>query len=264
MELETLIGLNNTNVIADFIDTIINLPEDSITGTNAEMLIGMINGAFTPVVRREAIDTTIKYFQDNQYTRVDAVEYANSIHESLAEYLKTLQLSVQKLSLVTKIFDLLLSFYDDAITEYYKTDITLKMMLEEGARVPTYAHETDAAADLYAANTVVVPAHSRSTMIRTGVHIQLPEGWMAIILPRSSMGMKTGLRLSNSAGVIDQGYLGQLGVIYDNIGDTDYIINAGDRIAQLLVMPCYQFKAEVVDTLESTDRGEGGFGSSGR
>lgn len=264
MDLETLVGLDSTNTIADFINTITNLPEESVTDTNSEMLIGMINGAFTPAVRHEAINTTIEYFQTNNYTKVDAVEYSNSIRSSLAEYLKTLQLSEQKLSLVTKVFDLLLSFYDDAITEYYKADITLKMTLEDGARVPTYAHETDAAADLYAADTVVVPAHSRSTMIRTGVHIQLPEGWMALILPRSSMGVKTGLRLSNSAGVIDTQYRGSLGVIYDNIDNTDYTINAGDRIAQLLVMPCYQFKAEIVDALDDTERGEGGFGSSGR
>ena len=89
------------------------------------------------------------------------------------------------------------------------------------------------------------------------------EGWLAMILPRSSMGVKTPLRLSNSVGLIDSGYRGELGVIYDNTSDNDYQISAGDRIAQLLVMPSYRFKAQVVDVLVDSDRGEGGFGSSG-
>ena len=111
---------------------------------------------------------------------------------------------------------------------------------------------TDAAADLYAADTVTLAPHSTSNMIRTGVHIALPEGWMAMIFPRSSIGAKTGLRLSNSCGIIDSEYRGPLGVLYDNISDSEYTINAGDRIAQLLVMPNYHFRAKVVDTLDET------------
>ena len=111
--------------------------------------------------------------------------------------------------------------------------------------------------------TVIVQGNTAGNKIRTGVKIQLPEGWLALIIPRSSIGAKTPLRLSNSVGLIDSGYRGELGVLYDNISDSPYAINAGDRIAQLLVMPSYRFKPEVVETLEDSDRGEGGFGSSG-
>ena len=69
--------------------------------------------------------------------------------------------------------------------------------------MPTYAHESDAAADLYAADEITIPANSISNLVRTGVHIALPENWTAIVVPRSSIGMKTGLRLSNSQGIID-------------------------------------------------------------
>ena len=134
---------------------------------------------------------------------------------------------------------------------------------EHGAKVPTYAHDTDAAADIYAMDDVILEPHTYGNKLRTGVKIQLPEGWQALILPRSSIGAKTPLRLSNSVGLIDSGYRGELGVLYDNTSDEPYTINQGDRIAQLLVMPSYRFKAEVVDTLEDSDRGEGGFGSSG-
>jgi len=106
--------------------------------------------------------------------------------------------------------------------------------------------------------------HSLSNMVHTGLRIALPEGWAAYILPRSSIGMKTGLRLSNSVGVIDSEYRGEIGVMYDNHSDSEYIIHKGDRIAQMIVMPIHQFRPEVVDTLDNTSRGEDGFGSTGK
>ena len=136
-------------------------------------------------------------------------------------------------------------------------------MLEEGAQVPTYAHDDDAAADMYAFEDITIQPHTHGTPVGTGVHIQLPEGWVAFVLPRSSMGAKTPLRLSNSVGVIDSGYRGEVRAIYDNISDDPYEIHKGDRIAQMLVMPSYRFKANVVDSLTDSDRGEGGFGSTG-
>ena len=76
--------------------------------------------------------------------------------------------------------------------------------------------------------------------------------------------MKTGLRLSNSIGIIDADYRGEIGVIYDNISDSDYTIKAGDRIAQMWVERVERFKPVIVDTLPTTERGDGGFGSTGK
>ena len=164
--------------------------------------------------------------------------------------------------IVEKIFNI----FDEAAAKYHSYSIELPMTVdtEAGAQVPSYAHETDAAADLYAMETTVIQGNTLGNKIRTGVKIQLPEGWLAFILPRSSIGAKTPLRLSNSVGLIDSGYRGELGILYDNISDTPYTINAGDRIAQLLVMPSYRFQAKVVDILADSDRGEGGFGASGK
>ena len=158
------------------------------------------------------------------------------------------------------------NIFDEAVDKYHSYAIELPMTVDKaiGAKEPTYAHDTDAAADLYAPADQIVPAHSYGNMIKTGVKIQLPEGWLAMILPRSSMGTKTPLRLSNSVGLIDSGYRGELGILYDNTSNEDYQITAGDRIAQLLVMPSYRFKAKVVDILADSDRGEGGFGASGK
>jgi len=183
---------------------------------------------------------------------------------SMISFIDELHPSEKKRVILNGIFSIFYNLFDSVLERYHKFDIELPIQLEEGAQVPTYAHENDAAADLYAADTVVVPAHSLRNMIRTGVHIQLPENWVAFIFPRSSIGSKTPLRLSNSAGIIDCQYRGPLGVLYDNLSDSDYTINAGDRIAQLMVMPNYHFKAKIVDKLEKSERGENGFGSSGK
>ena len=115
----------------------------------------------------------------------------------------------------------------------------------------------------YAAEDMVLPPHSLANTVHTQLYIELPEGWTALILPRSSIGKKTGLRLSNSVGVIDSTYRGEIGVMYDNISDSEYTIHAGDRIAQMLVIPTYSFATNVVAALNETERGEGGFGSTG-
>lgn len=160
---------------------------------------------------------------------------------------------------VGKMFDM----FDQVSEKYHFYSIELPIMLEEDAQVPTYAHDSDAAADMYALEDITIQPHKHGIPVKTGVHIQLPEGWVAFVLPRSSMGAKTPLRLSNSVGVIDSGYRGEVRAIYDNISDDPYEIHKGDRIAQMLVMPSYRFKANVVDSLEDSDRGEGGFGSTG-
>ena len=150
------------------------------------------------------------------------------------------------------------------VEKYHSYSIELPIKLEDGAQVPTYAHDTDAAADIYALDDTLIQANTFSNKLRTGVSIQLPEGWLALILPRSSIGAKTPLRLSNSVGLIDSGYRGELGVLYDNTSDNDVKIKKGDRIAQLLVMPSYRFKAQKVDILGASDRGIQGFGSTGK
>lgn len=254
---------DDLSTLTNLIETIMELPEDGLTELTIESLQGMITGALPPRIFNESVINTIKNFEDEGLTRVKAQTVVNSTKQALTQYLDELNPSEKKRALLDTVFNIIYDVFDQAIEKYHNYHINLPIMLEQGAKVPTYAYDTDAAADLYAADTVTLPAHSTSNMIRTGVHIGLPEGWMAIILPRSSIGAKTGLRLSNSAGVIDSSYRGQLGVLYDNISDSEYTIHAGDRIAQLLVMPSYRFKATVVEALDETDRGEGGFGSTG-
>lgn len=265
MNLADLVADNESlRPLMDITDQIMSLSEESLTPTMIESLRGAINGAFTEEIKNNSVQMMINEFKERGLSRAQARDNVNDFKAAVKDYIEVLQPSEKKKQVFDSIFDLFYELFDSVLEHYLSYDIVLPITLEEGAQVPTYAHETDAAADLYAADTITIPAHSLSTMVRTGVHIALPEGWMAIIEPRSSIGAKTPLRLSNAQGIIDSGYRGQLGVLYDNLSNSDYTINAGDRIAQLMIRPTYKFKADVVPFLSETDRGEGGFGSSGK
>jgi len=248
----------------DLVEQIMSLPDSSITEQTIDMMIGMVNGALTPSIREDAMSNIIKDFEERRLTRAEARFEIDEFKETFAQLVKELAPSENKKILLEKTYEIFFDIFERAFERYHKEGIVLPIQLEEGAKVPTYAHEDDAAADIYANETVVVKAHSLGNFIHTGVKIGLPEGWRATILPRSSTGAKTPLRLSNSQGLIDTSYRGEIMLLFDNISDSDYVVNKGDRLAQLEVKPVYRFKPQIVESLDTTDRGEGGFGSSGK
>ena len=132
--------------------------------------------------------------------------------------------------------------------------------------LPAFATDGAAAMDLCACidAPVVIPAGKR-TVIPSGIAIALPSpDYVALLFSRSGMGIKSGIRLSNSVGVIDSDYRGEIGVGLHNTSDADYTVNPGDRIAQMILLPCQSLIFEEVDELSETERGEGGFGSTGK
>ena len=130
----------------------------------------------------------------------------------------------------------------------------------DGARMPVKAHDTDAGYDLFARDTKVVPARG-SEVFDTGVHIELPPGTVGFLKSKSGLNIKHGI---TSEGVIDEGYTGSIAVkLYNNSG-YDYKVNEGDKISQLVVLPVFRHEIEVVDSFSDTERGNNGFGSSGR
>lgn len=247
------------------IQEIIDMDENLFEEEEAvNTMLNLIQQQFSPIAVEAAVNQTIAGFEAQGSTKTEV----NDAVAALTDYLthrvyddKTF--SDNKKKVVDAIINPLFEMFNLAAEKYHSYAIELPIQLEEGAQVPTYAHDSDAAADMYAMEDAEIPAHSNGTPVKTGVHIQLPEGWVAFILPRSSIGAKTPLRLSNSAGVIDSGYRGEVRALYDNISNESYQIHKGDRIAQMLVMPSYRFKAIVVDSLEDSDRGEAGFGSTG-
>lgn len=134
--------------------------------------------------------------------------------------------------------------------------------VEDNAKLPTYAHPSDAGADIYALEETVINPNETKT-VRTGIKVAIPKGYEITIRPRSGLSLKTGLRVANSPATIDSGYRGEVMVIIWNSGANPYTINAGDKIAQMLISPVPMIVWEEGEVNENTERGTGGFGSSG-
>lgn len=136
----------------------------------------------------------------------------------------------------------------------------MKIKLDRGAFIPVRAHGTDAGADLRSPIDTVVPAMG-SRVIDTGVHIQLPRGYVGMLKSKSGMNVKHDI---TSEGVIDEGYTGAIKVKLYNHSEKDYVIERGDKITQLVILPCEYVKFDLVDYLEDSERGGEGFGSTGK
>lgn len=130
--------------------------------------------------------------------------------------------------------------------------------------LPAYMSEGAAGMDLYANVKEEVTVEKGSIkMIPTGVRIALPEGFEAQIRPRSGLALKNGISLVNSPGTIDSDYRGEIGVIVINLGENDFVVKRGDRIAQMVINRYEKVEWTECADLDETERGEGGFGHSG-
>ena len=135
--------------------------------------------------------------------------------------------------------------------------------LDDGATAPTRAHDTDAGLDLYALHPADIPPGGRE-LIGTGVHVSIPPGYVGMICPRSGLAHKHGLTVLNAPGIIDAGYTGEIKVNLHNTEDRAVVLPSGARIAQLVITPIPDAHLVQVDTLEATERGENGHGSTGQ
>lgn len=137
----------------------------------------------------------------------------------------------------------------------------LECVLEQGAKMPSKAHASDAGFDLYALKGQCIPAKG-GALFETGVHINIPEGYAGLLVSKSGLNVKN----ITSTGLIDAGYTGPIKVKMYNHGDTDYVVETGDKISQLVIFPIANASLVTVDefTESQTERGDKGFGSSGR
>ena len=136
----------------------------------------------------------------------------------------------------------------------------MKIMLSEGAKMPTRSHPWDGGLDLYAMEDGYIRCNQSRTF-NTGTHIQIPEGCVGLIKSRSGLMVNHGI---TTDGTIDAHYTGPIKVCLFNHGGSKYEVKAGDKIAQLVILPCLLPELELVDSLDETDRGDNGFGSTGR
>ena len=136
--------------------------------------------------------------------------------------------------------------------------------LEHGTGLPMPAYATSGAAgmDICAAESLTLRAGKRHA-VATGFAFAIPDGYEVQVRPRSGLALKHGITCLNTPGTIDSDYRGEVKVILANLGDEDFVINTGDRIAQIVVAPVTQGVLVEVDALDDTERGAGGFGSTG-
>ncbi|MCQ2379462.1 MAG: dUTP diphosphatase [Victivallaceae bacterium] len=143
--------------------------------------------------------------------------------------------------------------------------VSIRIMMAEGCEdlFPSKAHPSDAAYDIKASVDITVPV-GISTLVPTGMKMEIPFGYEAQVRPRSGLALKHGVTLTNSPGTIDAGYRGEVGLIVINHGQEPFEIRRGDRVAQMVIAKLAECELVAANELGDSDRGYGGFGSSGR
>ena len=141
--------------------------------------------------------------------------------------------------------------------------MTLKFKrIHPDATLPAYAHESDAGMDVRSVEDVTIAPGGRA-LVHTGLVMLLPPMYEAQVRPRSGLALKSGVTVLNTPGTIDSGYRGEVGVILANFGENAFAVKKGDKIAQIVVAPVVRAEIAETDMVDDTDRGEGGFGSTG-
>lgn len=217
----------------------------------------------------EARRVQIEEFKAAGMGQAEAEAQIEQIKGALFELIENLKDSVEnvdKKEFLDNLYKSICVYLDETVVEYNTAAPTIQIELcHKNAKLPTYAHAGDQGADIYAVEDVVIPPHSYGTMVHTGLKVNIPEGWAIAIRPRSGMSKKTPLRISNCVPTIDTGFRGEICILFDNFSDEPISIKAGDRIAQMILERNYRGVFTQVDSVEdNTDRGEGGFGSSGK
>lgn len=137
--------------------------------------------------------------------------------------------------------------------------------LSDAARLPSRAHDGDAGLDLYAAEPATIPAAGGRAAVGIGLAVEIPPGHAGLVLPRSGTARRHGITLTNAPGLIDAGYRGELRVLLLNTDPTEaFEVAVGDRVAQLVIVDVPTVEPIEADQLADSERGRGGFGSSGR
>ena len=145
---------------------------------------------------------------------------------------------------------------------FYRTNVKVGVKLDEDAIMPSYVSEYDSGADIFCKHDVYIPAGAKGYIIKTGVRIDIPNGFEIQVRPKSGVSTRSNLRVI--FGTVDSGYKGEIGIMVDNIGNEAIEIPRGKAIAQLVLMPVPMMMFEERNELSTSERGENGFGSTGR
>lgn len=241
------------------------LPDETFTEESSQAMMEMLS--FDKYeIREQMVKDFITGFTNDEIPRDRAHELVDAFREEVKKYVEEFGLvNPLKRKVIEHVYDDLANLMDDAAALYaVHADKAISVKLDDNAVLPVYAHDIDAGADLAANKEVILPPHSLGNAVGTGIYMDIPDGWQMEIRPRSGLSAKTGLRISNAPGTIDAGYKGEIKVLLDNFSDEPYCVHQGDRIAQMVFSPVYRFSCNVVDDIGTSERGTGGFGSTGK
>jgi dUTP pyrophosphatase len=254
--------------LKELVQNIVDFPDEQLNEYNISLMENAVGTCFDHKQRELMAQEMKMTFISSGYSREDIEAIRDEVRNQINQTIEDLALTNEyKKKIVSELLENIYNIYNDATLLYtgYATAIKFQK-IHPNAKLPTFAHKEDACADIYAPEDVTIKAGARGHKVDIGLRAAIPEGWELQIRPRSGMSMKTPLRISNSLGTIDSSFLGGLAVLFDNLGGKDYTIHAGDRIAQFALKPVYTFLAEEVENVDDykqSDRGNGGFGSSG-
>lgn len=258
---------DDSQIVLELIDALDSIEDENFTEEAAKLLTDVTLKRFDEEMSPEEIKRAYRGALAKGMTKEDVIASRNDVKNKIDEIVKEAGFTnVYKTQVLNDILGALVSVYDKVLACFgnYVATVFFEKTIDT-AKLPTYAHEEDACCDVYCPEEVVIPAGARGFKVNTGLKAAIPADYELLVRPRSGISMKTPLRISNTPGTIDENYLGSICVLFDNISNEDYTINANDRIAQFALKPVYRFKSEFVDSVESiktSTRGEGGFGSS--
>ena len=250
--------------ILELIGGIIELPDEAIDQNQVEVILGMIRGGITPKLREESVVAILDEMKTKPYS--ESKEMIEVMGEAADELIEELEVTNEdKQNLIRGIFGIFAEIAQEAFErlEGYDTVVHFQLV-HPNAKIPTYAHDTDAGADVYAPDDVVIAPHARGQKVDTGFKMAMAPGWYMAVCPRSGLSYKTTMRIANTPGTIDCDYRDNVGILIDNLSDETIVINAGDRIAQFVLHPVHRFKGVVTDDVNQIGENRGGgFGSTG-
>lgn len=144
--------------------------------------------------------------------------------------------------------------------------MTVKIVNKSDNNLPAYETASSAGMDLraYLPEGPITLKPMQRMLIPTGLFMEIPEGYEGQVRPRSGLAIKSGITVLNTPGTIDADYRGEVKIILINLSDSDFVINSGDRVAQIIFAKCEQMEVVNVETLSDTERGAGGFGHTGK
>lgn len=266
MELRNMLPQTDaaTEKILELIEGIIELPDEAIDQNQVEVILGMIRGGITPKMREESIIAILDEMKTKSYS--ECKEMIEVMGDAANELIEELEVTNEdKQDLIRGIFGIFAEIAQEAFErlEGYDTVVHFQLV-HPNAKIPTYAHDTDAGADVYAPEGVVIAPGARGQMVDTGFKMAMAPGWYMAVCPRSGLSYKTTMRIANTPGTIDCDYRDNVGILIDNLSDETIVINAGDRIAQFVLHPVHRFKGVVTDDVNQIGENRGGgFGSTG-